>query len=129
MGTAAKVNDVTQAGAPSHLQETAAFGDAGDRGVDERPEAEEASLVRGHAARQAQGAEPDQEVAAADGVCRTYQGQRGANFEHPFRAVKQRFGHAKLRYRGLARHTARPTMPFALSNLWMARRQVLGAKE
>jgi IS5 family transposase len=39
--------------------------------------------------------------------------------------IKQQFGHAKVRYRGLAKNTARLTMLFALSNLWMARRQIL----
>lgn len=42
--------------------------------------------------------------------------------------VKQQFGYAKVRYRGLAKNTARLTMLFALSNLWMVRRQVLGAR-
>jgi IS5 family transposase len=51
-----------------------------------------------------------------------------AKVEHPFRVVKQQFGHAKVRYRGLAKNTARLTMLFALSNLWMARRQLLGAR-
>lgn len=39
--------------------------------------------------------------------------------------IKQQFGHAKVRYRGLAKNTARLTMLFALSNLWMVRRQIL----
>ena len=51
-----------------------------------------------------------------------------AKVEHPFRVVKQQFGYAKVRYRGLAKNTARLTMLFALSNLWMARRHVLGAQ-
>lgn len=33
-----------------------------------------------------------------------------AKVEHPFRVVKQQFGYAKLRYRGLAKNTARLTM-------------------
>jgi len=40
IGTAANVNDVTQAGALLHGQEEAAFGDAGYRGADKRPEAQ-----------------------------------------------------------------------------------------
>ena len=51
-----------------------------------------------------------------------------AKVEHPFRVVKQQFGYAKVRYRGLAKNTARLTMLFALGNLWMARRQILGAQ-
>jgi len=30
-----------------------------------------------------------------------------AKVEHPFRVVKQQFGYAKVRYRGLAKNTAR----------------------
>jgi IS5 family transposase len=48
--------------------------------------------------------------------------------EHTFRVVKQQFGYAKVRYRDLAKNTARLTTLFALSNLWMVRRQVLGAR-
>ncbi|MFX7981110.1 transposase, partial [Acinetobacter baumannii] len=44
-----------------------------------------------------------------------------AKVEHPFRVVKQQFGYAKVRYRGLAKNTARLTMLFAMSNLWMVR--------
>lgn len=51
-----------------------------------------------------------------------------ANVEHPFRLIKQKFGYAKVRYRGLANNTARPTILFALGNLWMARKQILGAQ-
>jgi IS5 family transposase len=51
-----------------------------------------------------------------------------AKVEHPFRVVKQQFGYAKERCRGLAKNTARLTLLFALSNLWMARRQVLGTR-
>jgi transposase, IS5 family len=42
---------------------------------------------------------------------------RPSYLEHPFRVVKQQFGYAKARYRGLAKNTARLTMLFALSNL------------
>lgn len=33
-----------------------------------------------------------------------------AKVEHPFRIIKQQFGYAKVRYRGLAKNTARLTM-------------------
>lgn len=56
----------------------------------------------------------------ADAGCRGI-----AKVEHPFRAIKQQFGYAKVRYRGLAKNTAHLTILFALSNLWMARRQIL----
>ena len=48
-----------------------------------------------------------------------------AKVEHPFRAIKQQFGYTKVRYRGLAKNSAQVLTLFALSNLWMARRQSL----
>jgi IS5 family transposase len=48
--------------------------------------------------------------------------------EHPFRLVKLQFGYVKARYRGLVKNTARLMILPALSNLWMARRQVLAAQ-
>jgi IS5 family transposase len=48
-----------------------------------------------------------------------------AKVEHPFRVIKRQFGLAKVRFRGLAKNTAHVVTLFALSNLWMARRQLL----
>ncbi len=128
IGTAANVNDVTQAGALLHGEEEVAFGDAGYQGVHKRPEA----------------AGPNWYVAMRPGLRRKLnpfiepefnaeqlekaKASVRAKVEHPFRVVKQQFGYAKARYRGLAKNTARLTMLFALSNLWMARRQLLGAQ-
>ncbi len=47
-----------------------------------------------------------------------------AKVEHPFRVIKRQFGHVKVRYLGLAKNTAQLHMLFALSNLWMVRRQL-----
>jgi IS5 family transposase len=49
-----------------------------------------------------------------------------AKVEHPFRMIKQQFGFSKVRYRGLAKNTAQIVTLFALSNLWMARRRLIG---
>ena len=48
-----------------------------------------------------------------------------ARVEHPFRVLKQQFGYAKVRFRGLAKNTVQVLTLFALSNLWMARKQLL----
>lgn len=50
-----------------------------------------------------------------------------AKVEHPFRVVKCQFGFTKVRYRGLIKNTAQLTTLFALFNLWMARKQLMGA--
>ena len=48
-----------------------------------------------------------------------------ARAEHPFRVIKRQFGLTKVRFRGLAKNTAHVITLFALSNLWMARRQLM----
>jgi IS5 family transposase len=50
-----------------------------------------------------------------------------ARGEHAFRVVKQLWGFAKVRYRGLAKNTARAYAAFGLANLYMARRDLLRA--
>jgi len=45
--------------------------------------------------------------------------------EHAFRVVKQLWGFAKVRYRGLAKNLARAHTMFALANLYQVRRQLL----
>jgi IS5 family transposase len=47
--------------------------------------------------------------------------------EHPFRVIKQQFGFAKVRYRGLKKNTGQIVTLFALSNLWMARHRLMPA--
>ena len=50
-----------------------------------------------------------------------------AKVEHPFRVIKRQFGYTKVRYRGLAKNTAQVLTLFALSNLWMKRKQLMPA--
>ncbi|MEQ7330171.1 transposase, partial [Xanthomonas campestris pv. campestris] len=47
--------------------------------------------------------------------------------EHPFRVIKRQFGYTKVRYRGLAKNTAQVLTLFALSNLWIKRKQLMPA--
>jgi IS5 family transposase len=48
-----------------------------------------------------------------------------ARGEHAFRVVKQLWGYSKVRYRGLAKNTARLFTMFALANLYLVRRRLL----
>ena len=127
IGTAANVNDVTQAAGLLHGHESEAFGDAGYQGVDKREE-HEGSHVRWHIAmRPGKRRKLDTQRASHQLIeqLEKLKASVRAKVEHPFRVIKQQFGHAKVRYRGLAKNTARLTMMFALGNLWMARRQIL----
>jgi IS5 family transposase len=127
IGTAANVNDVTQAVGLLHGKESDAWGDAGYQGVDKREELKD-SKTCWHVAMK-----PGKRR-ALDPECRLHQvleeieklkASVRAKVEHPFRVIKQQFGYAKVRYRGLAKNTARLTMLFALGNLWMVRRQLM----
>jgi IS5 family transposase len=51
-----------------------------------------------------------------------------AKVEHPFRVIKRQFGFVKVRYRGLKKNTAQIVTRFALSNLWMMRSKLMGAR-
>jgi IS5 family transposase len=52
-----------------------------------------------------------------------------ARGEHPFRVIKQLWGFAKVRYRGLAKNLARAQTMFALANLYQLRYRLLPPKE
>lgn len=52
-----------------------------------------------------------------------------ARGEHAFHVVKRLWGFAKVRYRGLAKNTARLFTAFALANLYLLRRRLLPVQE
>ena len=127
IGTAANVNDVTQAGALLHGQETAAFGDAGYRGVGKRDETQDINVNWHVAMRPGKRKVLDKSTPMGtilDQLERAKARIR-AKVEHPFRVIKRQFGHVKVRYRGLAKNTAQLHTLFALSNIWMVRRTLL----
>jgi transposase, IS5 family len=126
IGTAANVGDVTQAGGLLHGQEQVAFGDAGYRGVGKRAEAQ------GHewhvAMRPGERRKLNPFIAPQEALTlEKWKATVRAKVEHSFRVLKRQFGYSKVRYRGLAKNTAQIVTLFALSNLWMARRQLMGA--
>ncbi len=129
VGTAANVHDITQAVHLLHGQESDVHADSGFRGVHKRPEIIKTHPdVNWHVAMtpgKRRALDKDSLVGElTDALERTKAGIR-AKVEHPFRVVKVLWGHAKVRYRGLAKNTAQFTTLFALSNLWMVRKQLL----
>jgi IS5 family transposase len=48
--------------------------------------------------------------------------------EQPFQVIKCQFCFTKMRYKGLTKNTLQLMMLFALSNLWMTRKPLLGAQ-
>ena len=128
IGTAANVNDVTQGHGLLHGEETVVFADAGYQGATKRPEA---TGVDWHVAmRPGKRRALDKQTAlgALLEQAEKLKASVRAKVEHPFRVVKCQFGFTKVRYKGLAKNTAQLITLFALSNLWMARRQLMGVR-
>ncbi len=129
IGTAANVNDVTQGAALLHGEEEVVFADAGYRGIEKRDEAKDLE-VTWHVAMQPGKRRALNPKNRRDRLLEKVEKLKAsvrAKVEHPFRVIKQQFGYAKVRYRGLAKNTARLTMLFAMSNLWMVRKQLMRA--
>ena len=129
IGTAANVNDVTQAAGLLHGKEKHAWGDAGYQGVDKRQEMQGGKVkVKWHVAMRPgkrKALDPQRELHKLLDKAERLKASVRAKVEHPFRVIKQQFHYAKLRYRGLQKNTARLTMLFALGNLWMARKRIM----
>lgn len=127
VGTAANVNDVTQAGALVHGEETDVFADAGYQGVAKREEVQGLNVHWHVAMRPGKRRALDKttQMGAMLDKLEQVTARIRAKVEHPFRVIKRQFGYAKVKYRGLAKNTANLMTLFALSNLWMARHRLL----
>lgn len=126
-GTGANVHDVTQTGALLHGEEFTVFGDSGYTGADKREENTSRAVDWYIAAKPSTVRKLHPALQAQAKYIETLKASMRAKVEHPFRVIKRQFGHVKVRYRGLAKNTAQLLTLFALSNLWMARRQLLAS--
>lgn len=126
--TAANVSDVTVIDALLHGKEDCVFGDSGYTGADKRAELSDGKAMFFIAAKRSQvktiGNARERKQVERWESCKA---NMRAKVEHPFRVIKRQFGYTKVRYRGLAKNTAQVLTLFALSNLWMVRRQLLPA--
>ena len=126
-GTAGSVNDVVEANALLHGEEVQAWGDAVYQGAGKRPDAKDG--VRWNIAMRPGRRKQLDKTQLIDRLTDQLERIKAsirAKVEHPFRVIKRQFGHVKVRYRGLAKNTAQLHTLFALSNLWMARRRLMG---
>ncbi|AZR27655.1 IS5 family transposase [Xanthomonas vasicola pv. arecae] len=126
--TAANVADVTVMHTLLHGKEDSVFGDSGYTGADKREELQDCEAAFFIAARPStiQGIGNNRERARQQ-RWEHFKASARAKVEHPFRVIKRQFGYTKVRYRGLAKNTAHVLTLFALSNLWMKRKQLLPA--
>lgn len=123
--TAANEADVEQVADLLHGKEKQVWADSGYRGAQSRVDRD----VQWHIA-----ARPSDIAKLPEGKAKERarkQERRKASVrakvEHPFRVIKRQFGLVKVRFHGLQKNTAHLLTLFALSNLWMARRQLMGA--
>ena len=96
IGTAANVNDVTQAAGLLHGDETDAWGDAGYQSVGKREELQ-GSTTRWHVAMRPgkrKALDPERELHQLLERVEQLKASVRAKVEHPFRVVKQQFGYA-----------------------------------
>jgi IS5 family transposase len=119
--TPANVHDLDAVTFLLHGEEKRVYGDAGYRGIHKRPEHANRQDVTWHIAmrpgeRKVLG--PDSELAKAE----THKARIRAKVEHPFRYIKQVFGYAKVRYRGLHKNTNRLALLAAFTNLLIGSR-------
>ena len=128
-GTSGNVSDVTEGNSLLHGQERVGFGDAGYQGIEKRPDAN--ADVTWHVAMRPGKRRALNKENAADALIDEAEKLKAgirAKVEHPFRVIKRQFGFVKVRYRGLKKNTAQLFTLFALSNLWMVRRTLMGAQ-
>ena len=121
--TAASVADITQLPDLLHGQEREVFGDQAYWKDDDR-EFLEAWGMRYRINRRPTSKRP---LSARWRMINRARSRTRARGEHAFRIVKQLWGFAKVRYRGLAKNLARAQTMFALANLYQVRRQLLPA--
>ncbi len=119
--TAASVADISQLPDLLHGQEREVFGDQAYWKEDDR-DFLEAWGVRYRINRRATAQRP---LSARWRLINRARSRTRARGEHAFRVVKQLWGFAKVRYRGLAKNLARTQTMFALANLYQVRRQLL----
>jgi len=119
--TAANVADITELPKLLHGQEREIFGDQAYWNEFHR-QCATASGIRYRVNRRGTSSKPLSEYQRFINRCRSSARARG---EHAFHVVKRLWGFTKVRYRGLAKNTARLFTAFALANLYLLRRRLL----
>jgi IS5 family transposase len=124
--TAANVADVTETDKLLHGKEKSIHGDAGYTGADKRDEVKDSKAQWHIAAKRGKiKAMPEDALKEATQALETIKAAIRSRVEHPFRVIKCQFGYQKVRFKGLAKNTVQVITLFALSNLWMARKQLM----
>jgi len=120
---AANVHEISPGSEVMHGDEEVVYDDAGYQGIGKRPE------VTGTAAQFRVAMRPGKRRALpepADGrLLETAKAHVRCKVEHPFQVIKHQFGFQKTRLRGLAKNRCKINVLAALTNLFLARRQLI----
>lgn len=124
--TAANVHDLTPAAVLLHGEETVVYADAGYQGIAKRPEMQGRGIGFRVAMRPGKRrALPETPEGRVDDLIETAKAHFRAKVEHPFRVIKRQFGFQKTRLRGMLKNRCKVHVLAALSNLFMARYELL----
>jgi IS5 family transposase len=121
VGTAANVADVNVLGELLHGGEESLHGDSAYHSKDLKAQAEASGL----AFNVNQRATKSKPLTKAQRARNRRLSRVRATVEHPFLVVKQLWGHAKVRYRGIKKNLAQMYTLFALANIFRVRRQLM----
>lgn len=119
--TPANVHDLEASGKPRHGEEKRIHGDVGYRGIHKRrehPDRKGIAWLIALRPGERQALDPESGLGQAERQKACIR----AKVEHPFRTIKQVFGYAKVRYRGLRKNTNRLALLAAFTNLLIGSR-------
>jgi IS5 family transposase len=126
MVTSANVHDLTPAAELLHGDEGVVYGDAGYQGIAKRPEmAGKTTKFRVAMRPGKRRSLQDTPEGRLQDLIVMAKAHIRSKVEHPFRVIKQQFGFQKTRLRGLAKNRCKINVLAALTNLFLAWRQLL----
>ena len=124
--TAANVHHLTPAAELLHGEEEVVYADAGYQGFDQRKEMEgikaKFRIAMRPGKRRVLTDTPDGRL---ENLVEIAKAHIRAKVEHPFRVIKQQFGFQKTRLRGMSKNRSKLQALAALTNLFLARRQLM----
>jgi IS5 family transposase len=124
--TAANVHDLTPAAELLHGEEIVVYADAGYQGIEKRTEMQGRGIGFRIAMRPGKRRVlPDTPEGRVDDLIETAKAHFRAKVEHPFRVIKRQLGIQKTRLRGMLKNRCKVNVLAALSNLFMARHELL----
>ena len=119
--TTAKNHDLTAFENLLHGEEKVLFGDAGYHRQEDKKKARAQGIYYGIADRNSR----NHPLSLSQKKRNQKHSSLRAKVEHPFRVIKELWGHRKLRFKGLAKNACQFTTLCALSNLYLCRKQLL----